>query len=783
MAWDKNRIKSSLTIIRGESGHLISPDSMAGEIKNMVETPSGTIRSVSGPVEYVPSKYIGGQSTSVYQDPLLGIFHCTIEGGQRDILLAHFTRESGLPARPYSRIAEYRGWSGGWKTILGPGPTTPEYEVEIPQADGRPGFLTQFEALPNGVVIVPQGGRAYFYDGYAVLPLGYDRAPGAPAGLGPATLTDANADGDKEDKPNAGSYSHTGQNMNELMGVSRIGSIRSNITTGYVDYTAGASGGSAKKRNPLGGVLETGEWRAAVQWLDRWGNVSPISGLSGAITVDKEDNLLRDRVGGWASPREAPEKVERLRVQLAWSGISPGPDGTVGRILCRTRDIKSSGIPGVFEVPNYSASGITASSSIPDNVTTEFPDNIPDGWLLRRPLDPVPVPLFKLCKVAFGRLWIANWPGGEGIIRPSEPLFWGTFPKDEEIIPDPTGSHITGMWTCSFGLLVFTNSSTFLVTPNNEGTGFRAATLSSSVGCVSPNSIATLPNGPTVWLGDREFYAYDGEKIYPISRDIKENVLRRVNRGHHLKACAAVDFTMGEYRCSIPVDGSTKNNLVVVFDGKGWRERDDVGIQAVCTTRDHRNYMLALGYSDVTDTSDPTAPVDIDDMASVWLLDHDGKGVFEARQRESVVETHWLRPAASFRRSTPVRVKIWLKETVKNTLSVEVYRDWRDNPEAETAISPDLYPTDDPPPFWDETILGGEHIDNLRPNAEGTPINNAWSRRRPHWVVADVLVPAAEVYKFRFRFTGDWDFIGIIFEDLDSNGGGAKIPSGRYNGS
>ena len=45
------------------------------------------------------------------------------------------------------------------------------------------------------------------------------------------------------------------------------------------------------------------------------------------------------------------------------------------------------------------------------------------------------------------------------------------------------------------------------------------------------------------------------------------------------------------------------------------------------------------------------------------------------------------------------------------------------------------------------------------------------------------MVPAAEVFKFRLKYTGDWDFIGIIFEDIDSDGGGAKMPSGAYNGS
>ena len=365
--------------------------------------------------------------------------------------------------------------------------------------------------------------------------------------------------------------------------------------------------------------------------------------------------------------------------------------------------------------------------------------------------------------MAFGMLWIANWSGGEGVIRHSAPLFWGTFPKNTEIIPDPTGAHITGMWTCKFGLLVFTESSTFLVQPNSEGTGFRAATLNRKVGCVSPDSIDTLPNGLTIWLGDKGFYAYDGKEVKLISSDITDNVIRRINRGYRLQSCAAVDMTMGEYRCAVPVDGSIKNNLTVVYDGTGWRERDDVKMQADATN---------------TETS-----ASVPDMPSVWLLDHDGRGVFEADQHEGVVETHWLKTAKSFRRTTPLRVKIWLRETIKGDLSVEVYRDWRSHPLVETAVSPQLYPTDDPPPFWKEEILGDTHVDHMRPNSEGTAINNFWTKRRPHWVVADVMVPAAEVYKFRLKYTGDWDFVGIVFEELDSAGGGAKIPSGGTSGS
>ena len=127
MAWEKNRIKTPPLSFNGESGNIIAADEKAGRIKNMNMTPSNTLRAVSGPVEYIPSKYPGGQSTLTYGDPLLGIFHCKIEAGSRDIILAHFTGAGGS-----SNIYEYRTWVQQWVPIIGPN-TTALYKVTLPQ--------------------------------------------------------------------------------------------------------------------------------------------------------------------------------------------------------------------------------------------------------------------------------------------------------------------------------------------------------------------------------------------------------------------------------------------------------------------------------------------------------------------------------------------------------------------------------------------------------------------------------------------------------------------------
>jgi len=762
MAWEKNRIKLGPTLPRVESGKILSPINVAGQIKNMYFTESGTLRSVWGPVEYVPSKYIDDQQASytvTYPDPLLGIFHCRLKGGPRDVLLAHFG----------DYIYEHQGWDAGeddrvWQRLIGPKALVnpPVYAADFPENDSRPSFLTQFEATPTGVVIVPQGGRAYFFDGRVVMPLGYSEIPGPPRGQGPLTKKGGTATED-EDSPNAGGYSHNGTypDNNQVMGSYRLGSIRNDM--------AFPPSVASRKINVLGGILESSEWRCAVQFIDMWGNISPLSELSNPVRLDKQQNTVR------AVNNEADESSDRLRYQILWSSVPSGPDGTVGRILCRTRDLKNSGIPGIFEVRNYSTTGNLGFATMPDNTTSIFPDNIPDSWLIKEPVDPVPVPMFRLCRMAFGRLWIANWPGGEGVMRPSSPMFWGTFPKDEEIVPDPRGDAITAMWSTQFGLLAFTDTSTFLVLPNEKGDGFRAATLHSGVGCVSPDSIKTLPSGITVWLGRAGFYAYAGEKIEKISNPIEESVIRRLNKARALRSCAAVDERSGEYRCSIPVDGSAVNNLLVVFDGEGWRERDDVKVSAMCATRDHRNYTLALGEVSCTNTSTGLP----EDKTSVWVLDSTGKGVYEPIQRESVVETTWMQAAKSFNRNSPVRVRVWLRETTAGSLSVTVYRDWRKYPVLETAVSPELYPSDDPPPFWDAATLGGSYEDELRPNAEGEEIPLSWVNRRPHWVVADFMAPASEVYKLRFSYTGDWDFIGIMFEELAADAGGANVPGGR----
>ena len=325
------------------------------------------------------------------------------------------------------------------------------------------------------------------------------------------------------------------------------------------------------------------------------------------------------------------------------------------------------------------------------------------------------------------------------------------------------------------GLLIFTETSTYLVTVSDDGEGFRAATVNPSVGCVSPDSIQTMPSGLVVWLGREGFYAWDGEQVAYVSGDIKDGPMSRINAAYWGRACSAVETSVGVYRCSIPTDGGNTNDLMLEFDGTGWREYDYIKAQAMCTTRDHRALILALGYVDVLDRSSGSEDADI---AGLWVLDHAGRGEHEPQDNTGTIRTVWL-SAGNTRRRTPMTIKVWAREVSNGELAVRIYRDWREYPVVETAMPIKKYAEDDGTSgFWGTTLLGDTYTNELTAGDEDAPIDVHWSGRRPYWAKTDCYVPACEVFMVEIEGTGDWEFVGLEILQKDSHAGGFKTPGG-----
>src|SRR5882672_8331477 len=144
MADPRARSRSGLLILRGESGKILAPSTVAEKIENMVPTEEGTLRSVVGPAPYEVTRAAGGSSPYTYPGDMHGVFHALIRDNERDILLVHSA----------DQILAHQGWTQSWSVLLGPASSSPYREAEI-EDDQRPRFPTQFEATPNGVVIVP----------------------------------------------------------------------------------------------------------------------------------------------------------------------------------------------------------------------------------------------------------------------------------------------------------------------------------------------------------------------------------------------------------------------------------------------------------------------------------------------------------------------------------------------------------------------------------------------------------------------------------------------------
>ncbi len=717
MADSRGRHTTDPLILRNESDLLVSAAEIAGSIENFVSTPEGALRSIEGPLPYVPRD--SSDAFSSEYGKMHGVYHTTLRSGSIDLLLLH-TGEY---------VYRHRGWLPGnpWEKIIGPADAL--ITMDLVDTDS-PQFPTQFESTPKGVVIVPQQGRAVFYNGEMACSLGYDSVPPAILGEGPQTTAPETAS-----THNASGYavsrSSKGFTINADFGYGRLGTVRNRPVA------------------DIPGVLLSGSYQASYQWLDFFGNLSPLSSRSNEINFVSQECDSDD-----ASP-------EQVRKQVLWTNITPGPEGTIGRVLSRTKDVRNAGTTDLFLVPgNVGYGTFGAFATLPDNTSTVWPDNVPDNWILARPHDVMPVPTFKLCRLAFGRLWIANTEGDPGVLIPSMIGRYGTFMAHSQIYPDPSGGEITGLWSTQGGLLVFTSSSTFLLVQSDDGKGFRVVTVNATVGCVAPSSLANMPNGEVVWLGREGFYIFNGQAVQLISGHIQRKT-NKINWSRAKQACAAFDTHSKEYRCWVPLEGSRRNDACFIFDGSGWRRRLHETLQSVCVTKDHRRYMIGAGQA-------PEAPVPLStdgkvtNHQGVWVLDR-SLGSFIPESPQATIETSWISWGQSQHRRSGKTVYLAFRESYLGSATIKVYRDWRKTASVYTDTSnATLYTPEDVPPTWATTTFDSDSY---------------WVKSRPYWKRVDISIPSCEVFKIVIQTNHPIEFIGMSI-DVEPKAGGfsTRIP-------
>tara|TARA_R100000654_G_scaffold27339_3_gene51383 strand:- start:10320 stop:12671 length:2352 start_codon:yes stop_codon:yes gene_type:complete len=781
MANLKNEKGQGPIFLRHQAGSLILSNEIAQEILNMRPTQEGTLRSIIGPATYVPLKTELNLQTStiapgtqppstdnadlsgrgidnnypIYGKTQHGIFHAHLHNTERSILLLHTGDE----------LWEFRGWKRNWRKILSPTAGIHGLRYSL-YDDTSPRFPTQFENTGNGIVIVPQEGRSFFYDGHTIAPLGFTEIPTTPMGRGPGSTnagaknlgaTSGTRVSDATKGVNNTNYAHSGLYMgapedNESGMTHGFGKCRIGTTNPYVTDVEDAKYSA--------GMLDSGEWRCRVQFVDKFGNLSALSEPSDPVTIDRQgaETRLDYRVPFvfYGSSDLQTElhgvNVDHLRVQIAWAGIPRGPDHCIGRLMYRTKDLINSGTAKYFSLPLDTSPTFSGFGTLPDNVTTVLPDNIPDSFLGVEAVEIAPVPLFRICRVAFGRLFVANMVNDESKIQYSRPGQWGTFERNAVIRPDSTGGQITGLWRSQAGLLAFSELSTFLIQASSDGMAFQPSPVSHEVGCSGPNSIQTLPDGSVIWLSSMGFFTYDGQSVAKASSSLNR-LFKRFTKSRLSQAVSALDIETGEYRCWVSIDGSQENNLCVVYDGSGWRTRNDVLPRDVCVTQDHRSQMLIAG-----------AVANDSGHNGVYVLDRMGNrsdaplaAILD--DRSAVIETSWLQAPQSMAKKSNHHVYLWFRESEKDTVKVEVMRDWSER--VIETLESKRYSTIGDTAFWGETVLGES--------------NQEFRDRRPYWTRAQIYLPSSETYKFRISGSGFWEFMGISFDESPRFFGGAQL--------
>lgn len=760
MALPENRQLSELMPVGPTSSRLLSEPGTWQALENLYPTEEGGYASIVGMFPYVhptsgASLFPGSATTPNASNgtygPMYGIHHCIL--GARDVLLLH-TGEQLWELHPWDNAQK-------WHILIGD-TSSAQLDRKLPRASALNDWPTQFVSTGSGVVILAPEGRAYYYDGHIVAPLGFGEAPAAPSGRGPKSsatwVNEATGTGDGQgDYVNDKGYAHNrlmnrGSDGDDIFGFGRVGTVESlpNINTSLGDLDAYGEGSTAAQ------LLE-GRWRCRVAWIDPWGNLSPLSGDSNDVTCDRQLSTGVTGGSGFKGSAGAGEAVwldaKCARFHMLWQGFGGGPEHTVGKNLYRTKDLLNSGDTNYYLLSNHAQVSADAFATIPDAMTPMYPDNTPDGWLSVRAPEVDPVPIHRLGALAFGRYWAAHLLGAPASLRPSVISLYGTFEAGELYTPDPTAGQITGLHTIDQGLLVFTETSTFLFMPNDSGRGFQFRTLSASIGCAAPSSIAMTRFGMTVWLARDGFYGFDGQQIRFLF-DEHRDLARQFNLARIGASNGYFDPRSGQYHCWVPWQTATKPNRRFKFDGRYWTHDAYSGLEAMVSTTvtaDHRSMVIGAGDIENPATGTP--------IIGVWALDHGHD------TQTATAKTGWIRAFNSNFRASIKQVRFWLRETGNGSATIKIRRDYRnetDDPDRTIGLQPEVVETGAPSPYHQRT----PHT--LYKNADLWDVDSSSTavvrRRRPFWTHRTIQIPKCEVFQLEISSSSFFEIAGLQYD-------------------
>ena len=153
-------------------------------------------------------------------------------------------------------------------------------------------------------------------------------------------------------------------------------------------------------------------------------------------------------------------------------------------------------------------------------------------------------------------------------------IYWSNL-KDDMVwlgtsyidISKDDGQEIKNMMVMGDRLVVFKDRAIYNVFfSGNADIPFYVQKSNSAVGCIAPQSIQEIENG-LVFLSYDGFYYYDGNNSYKLSWKI-QNTLLGMNQTRFYQGVSMRQKNKNRYFCSLPSNGQSNNDTILVWDWK-----------------------------------------------------------------------------------------------------------------------------------------------------------------------------------------------------------------------
>lgn len=188
------------------------------------------------------------------------------------------------------------------------------------------------------------------------------------------------------------------------------------------------------------------------------------------------------------------------------------------------------------------------------------------------------------------RIWggaIADDPDMLVYSAPYDPTNWDActeIPEDgagEISQPSWDGDSFTALRSFGSQLIAFKKTRIWRILGTDPG----EYTFKEQYGGGAPYAATIAVDAERIFmLGAHGLMAYDGLTAVPFEQEFAQAVYRRMHTALLEKAAACL--WRGKYYCALPLDGSTVNNAVLIYDtaDETWLMRDDVSVEAFLPT-------------------------------------------------------------------------------------------------------------------------------------------------------------------------------------------------------